>query len=167
MQTSPKTRIFIDGANLYKGMKSDIHELDYARFARYLKDKYRPEVIYIFIGYVESQKPLYEYLTKCGYQLIFKETLQQKNGEIKGNVDAELVIQSLEDFYEINYEQGILVSGDGDFACLIDFWQRKDVTPRVLAPNKKYCSYFLRKLKISLTYLDDPVIFENIKKDPQ
>lgn len=165
--TKPITRIFIDGANLYKGMKSKTEELDYAKFHRYLTDKYRPKAIYIFIGKVATHQSLYDYLEQCGYKLVFKETLQTKDGEIKGNVDAELVVQSLEDFYEIDYEQGVLVSGDGDFACLIDFWKRKNIKPRILAPNKKYCSYLLRKQNISLTYLNDPDIFEIIKKDPQ
>lgn len=166
MQASINTRIFIDGANLYKGMKSEKEELDYAKFYKYLKDKYRPEAIYIFIGYIEILEPLYNFLRQCGYVLVFKETLQHKSGEIKGNVDAELVVQSLEDFYEINYNQGVLVSGDGDFACLIDFWKRKNVKAKILAPNKKRCSYFLRVQNVSLTYLNHPNIFLHIRKDP-
>lgn len=167
MPTSVRTRIFIDGANLYKSMKSGTDELDYAKFSRYLKDKYRPEAIYIFIGYIAAQQNLYKYLERCGYKLVFKETLQKRDGEIKGNVDAELVVQSLEDFYEIKYEQGILVSGDGDFACLIDFWKRKSVKARILAPNKKRCSYLLKKQNIAIVFLDDSDTFEFIKKDPR
>lgn len=166
MQANLKTRIYIDGANLYKGMKSKTDELDYAKFYRYLTDKYHPQVVYIFVGHIALHQALYDFLKRCGYTLIFKETYQNKEGEIKGNIDAELVLQSLEDFYEINYQQGVLVSGDGDFACLIDFWKRKNIKPKVFAPAKAYCSYFLRKQKISLTYLDNPSIFAKIKKDP-
>ena len=165
--TKPTTRIYIDGANLYKGMKSETDELDYVKFHRYLTDKYRPEAIYMFLGFVAAHQALYDFLKNCGYTLVFKETLQSKDGEIKGNVDAELVVQSLEDFYEIKYEQGILVSGDGDFACLVDFWRRKNIRSLILVPMKKYCSYLLRKQNISITYLDDRDVFESIKKDPR
>jgi uncharacterized LabA/DUF88 family protein len=163
----PTTRIYIDGANLYKGMKARSNELDYVKFHRYLIDKYRPEAIYMFLGFVADHQYLYDFLKKCGYSLIFKETLQSKDGETKGNCDAELVVQSLEDHYEASYEQAILVSGDGDFSCLINFWKKKNVRPRVLAPIKKYCSYLLRKQNISITYLDDPDVLKTIKKDPR
>lgn len=160
------TRIYIDGSNLYRGMKSEIEELDYAKFYRFLSDKYKPEVIYIFVGFIEVHKSLYDFLKQCGYKLVFKETLQKKDKEIKGNVDAELIVQSLEDYYELDYKQGILVSGDGDFACLVHFWKRKNVKPRILAPNKERCSYLLRKQNIAITYLNDPDIFKSIKKTP-
>lgn len=165
-QTSqrPVTRIYIDGANLYKGLKSETEELDYAKFYKYLKDRHHPQTIYLFMGHIASHKPLYDFLEEIGYSLIFKETYQNNDGEIKGNVDGELIIKSLEELYEDTYDQGVLVSGDGDFSCLIDFWKRKNIKPKVLAPTKEYCSYFLRKQNISLTYLDDPDIFIKIKK---
>lgn len=161
-----KTRIYIDGANLHQGMKSESDGLDYAKFYKYLDNKYRPEVIYIFMGKIEVKQPLYDFLMECGYKIIFKDTFRNKDGEIKGNVDAEIVLQSVEESYEVEYNYGILVSGDGDFSCLIDFWKRKNITPRILAPNADNCSYFLRRHNVSLTYLNNPDIFARIKKDP-
>ena len=163
----PVTRIYIDGTNLHRSLKSESKSIDYIKFYRYLNDKYKPESIYIFMGFIEKHKDLYAFLHKIGYELIFKETLQRKGGEIKGNCDAELIVQSLEDHYENSYQQGILVSGDGDFACLIDFWERKNVKVKVLAPNPDSCSYLIRKRNISLTYLNDPNIFSKIEKAPQ
>jgi uncharacterized LabA/DUF88 family protein len=163
----PVTRIYIDGTNLHRSLKSESKEIDYLKFYHYLNDKYHPESIYMFMGFIEKYKILYDFLTQIGYKLIFKETLQKKSGEIKGNCDAELIVQSLEDHYENSYQQGILVSGDGDYACLIKFWQRKNLKVKVLAPNPKSCSYLLRKMNISLTYLSDPNIFSKIEKAPQ
>ncbi|MBI5754905.1 hypothetical protein HZA41_01655 [Candidatus Peregrinibacteria bacterium] len=80
-------------------MKFETEELDYARFYRYLNDKYRPEAVYVFIGFVGIHQPLYDFLKRCGYKLVFKETLQNKDGEIKGNVDAELIVQYISTTY--------------------------------------------------------------------
>jgi uncharacterized LabA/DUF88 family protein len=44
--------------------------------------------------------------------------VQHKNGEIRGNVDAELVLRNMIEIQ--NYEKAVIVSGDGDFHCLIN-----------------------------------------------
>ncbi len=163
----PTTRIYIDGTNLHRSLKSVSKIIDYEKFYNYLDNKYKPDNIYIFMGFIEKHKGLYYFLEKIGYKLIYKETLQKKNGEIKGNCDAELIVQSLEDHYENGYKQGILISGDGDFACLIDFWEKKNIKVKVLAPNPNSCSYLIRKRNISLTYLNDPNILSKIEKAPQ
>ena len=150
-----KTRVYIDGANLYKSFKSETETLDYAKFYQYLKDKYNPEKIYLFTGFIPHCKKLYDTWTNMGYIIRFKETFRNEAGEIKGNVDAEIVLQSVEESYEESYECGILVSGDGDFSCLIDFWKRKEINPKILAPKLASCSYFLRKQNVSLIFLDN------------
>jgi uncharacterized LabA/DUF88 family protein len=159
-----KTRIYIDGANLYKGLKSDTEELDYAKFYQYLVDKYKPEAIYLFTGRMASLRKIYDKWTEIGYHIIFKETFQNENGEIKGNVDAELIVKSLEEAYEDPYDQGVLVSGDGDFACLIDFWKRKNIPSRILIPKKEHSSYFLRKQNVPLVFLDHERLKPKITK---
>ena len=147
-----KTNIYIDGENLYKSFKSETDTLDYQKFYRFLSDKYRPEKIYIFLGKIETNQALYDFLKTCGYTIIFKETFRNQDGEIKGNVDAEIVLQSVEESYETGYDCGILVSGDGDFSCLIDFWKRKKINPKILAPKLESCSYFLRKVNFEICY---------------
>jgi len=44
--------------------------------------------------------------------------VQHKNGKIRGNVDAELVLHAMIEIQ--NYEKAVIVSGDGDFHCLIN-----------------------------------------------
>jgi uncharacterized LabA/DUF88 family protein len=44
--------------------------------------------------------------------------VQYKNGKIRGNDDAELVLHAMIDIQ--NYEKAVIVSGDGDFHCLIN-----------------------------------------------
>ncbi|MDI6800384.1 MAG: NYN domain-containing protein, partial [Actinomycetota bacterium] len=112
---------FIDSQNLNLAIKDCGWELDFARFSIYLKDKYKVKKAFLFIGYVPGNESLYTYLQKAGYIVIFKPTLEIKDGDkrkIKGNVDAELVLHTMIEFP--NYEKAIIISGDGDFYCLLD-----------------------------------------------
>ena len=163
MKNKVKNIAYIDGANLYKGLQSLGEELNYKRFRVWLLQKYRIKKAYIFMGYISKQKPLYEYLKKAGFTLIFKESVIQK-GTVKGNADSEMVLQSVRDYFEKEIGQVVLVSGDGDFSCLVDFLIEKEVFKTILIPNSKYCSYLLRKKKCSMTYLDKNNIIQFIIK---
>ncbi len=81
----------------------------------------------LFIWQVAGNKSMYRGLQEMGYILVFKPTMQyMKEGkkEIKGNVDAELVLYSSAITFN-DYDKAIIVSGDGDFYCLIEFWKIK------------------------------------------
>lgn len=155
---------YIDGANLYMGIQSLGNDLDYNKFRQWLFWKYRITKAYIFLGYIESHTRLYQHLQASGFEIIFKESVRQAGG-IKANVDAELVLQVARDAYENKLKQAIIVSGDGDFSCLIDFLHAKHLLKTMIAPNRKYCSYLLRKKNLPLLYLDD--VIAKIRKDPR
>ena len=148
-----KTHIYIDWANLHQWSKS-WWWLDYLRFKQRLLDKYKAENIYIFIGYIKGKEDLYSQLSEYGYKLVFKETLEV-NGKIKGNCDAELVLKAISNYYEEQTERSIFVTGDGDFSCAIDFFQEKNCEVILLAPNRKYCSYLLKKKNIPIVFIED------------
>ncbi|MFH1030323.1 MAG: NYN domain-containing protein, partial [bacterium] len=128
--------------------------LDFARFFVYLKDKYKVEKTLLFIGYVAGNESLYTFLQNAGYILIFKPTLESKNKKIptKGNVDAELVLHSMIEYS--NYNKAIIVSGDGDFHCLIEYLERNGKLAYVLIPNPKRYSALLRKFRKYFIYID-------------
>jgi uncharacterized LabA/DUF88 family protein len=84
-----------------------------------------------------------------------------KNGKetVKGNVDAELVLHAAAIEYP-NYNKAIIVSGDGDFACLVQFLADNDKLLHVFTPNQKYSKLLrpyskyiveLQRLQSSLT----------------
>ena len=77
-------------------------KLDFKRFRVYLKEKYKVGIAYLFIGYIQKNQDLYNSLQKYGYVLIFKPTLKYKNGKVKGNCDAELVLQAMIDYKNFN-----------------------------------------------------------------
>ena len=136
---------FIDGTNLYLGVKSQGWKLDYKRFRIFLRDKYKVEKAFIFLGYQPGNERLYTNLQEQGYICIFKPILEYRDGKmvkIKGNVDADLVLHAMIQLQ--NYDKAVIVSGDGDFYCLIEFLVSQDKLLKIIVPNKRYSS-LLRK----------------------
>jgi len=146
---------FIDSQNLNLAIRGVGWELDFARFRIYLEDKYNVKKAFLFIGYVPGNEALYTYLQKSGYIVIHKPTLEGKRkGKrfIKGNVDAELVLHAMIEYP--NYDKAIIVSGDGDFHCLIDYLVQQEKLAHVLIPNPNSYSALLRKFRPYFIYID-------------
>lgn len=142
-QKSRNNYAFIDSQNLNKGIESLGWKLDFRRFRKYLKEKYHVETAYIFIGFVPDHQRLYSELQKMGYVLVFKPTVPDGKGNIKGNVDADLVLQAMIDYEE--YEKAVIVSSDGDFHSLVEHLYKKEKLLCVLSPYVKTCSSLLKK----------------------
>ncbi|MBI2617615.1 NYN domain-containing protein [Candidatus Gottesmanbacteria bacterium] len=145
---------FIDSQNLNLGIHDCGWKLDFARFYVYLKDKYKVAKAFLFIGYVAGNEVLYTSLQKAGYIVIFKPTLEfKKEGKTytKGNVDAELVLHTMIEYP--NYNKTIIVSGDGDFHCLIEYLEKKNKLFHILIPNPHKYSALLRKFHKYFIYI--------------
>jgi uncharacterized LabA/DUF88 family protein len=146
---------FIDSQNLNLSIKGQGWTLDFIKFRKYLSDKFGVKVAFLFIGHVNGNEALYTFLQKAGYLCIFKPTLEIKNGnevKIKGNVDAELVLHAMIEWP--NYEKSIIVSGDGDFHCLIEYSVSKNKLERLIIPNKFRFSSLLRKFNDHISFLN-------------
>ncbi len=149
---------FIDSQNLNLGTSKDIYhgkkriykgwKLDFRKFRKYLADKFRVKKAFLFIGYIPKNKKLYNYLRSSGYELIFKATVKDSQGEAKGNVDAELIVWTMKFVYEKICDKVIIVSGDGDFAVLADFLLEKNRLSRLIVPNYKTMSILIKKVFI-------------------
>lgn len=143
---------FIDSQNLNLAIREMGWKLDFARFRVYLKDKFAIEKAYIFIGYMPSNQDLYSYLQDSGFICIFRPTLTYKDGKTKGNCDAELILQAMIDF--ANYSKAVIVTGDGDFYCLVKQLISQSKLEALLVPNRyKYSA--LLKLKEFRPYTRD------------
>lgn len=145
---------FIDGQNLHLGVRGLGWSLNYKRFLVYLKDKYNVSRAYLFIGYVSENQELYKFLQECGYVLIFKPILISKNGQPKGNVDADLVLHAMIEYS--NYNKAIIVTSDGDFYSLVEYLYSQNKLRVVLASHKKKCSILLQKqAKEKIDFMDN------------
>lgn len=131
---------FIDSQNLNLGVRSLGWQVDYKKLRLYLKNKYNVEQAFMFIGMVANNQKLYTALQSAGLILVFKPTVRYfENGKetVKGNVDAELVLHAAAVQYE-KYDKAIIISGDGDFACLIEYLVEKDKLLHIMTPSPKY-----------------------------
>jgi len=133
---------FIDGQNLYMSIKNQGWILDYGRFRRYLSDKYKITKAFLFIGHIPTNADLYKSLQEYGFILIFKPILEIK-GKIKGNVDAELVLHAMIEYP--NYDKAVIVSGDGDFYCLVKYLKSREKLLKLIVPDDTRYSSLLRK----------------------
>jgi uncharacterized LabA/DUF88 family protein len=114
-KTNKNNYAFIDGQNLNLAIRDSGWKLDFKRFR----------------------------VQDFGFNLIFKPTFRNKDGKVKGNVDAELVLQTMIEYP--NYEKAVIVTGDGDFYCLVKYLKEKNKLLKVLIPNSKKYSGLLKK----------------------
>ena len=142
MKTNENNYAFIDSQNLNLAILDQGWTLNFGRFRKYLSDKYGVVKAFLFIGYVPTNQDLYTALQEQGYILIFKPTLVLKNGRIKGNVDAELVLHAMIEYQ--NYNKAVIVSGDGDFHCLIKYLKGRGKLEKLIIPNRSKFSSLLR-----------------------
>lgn len=143
MKNKANNYAFIDSQNLNLSIRDLGWKLDFARFRTYLRDKYGVTKAYLFIGYIDGNSDLYTSLQEAGYICIFKPILKYKDGTVKGNVDAELVLHAMIELQ--NYDGAVIVSGDGDFHCLVKYLINRGKLAKLLIPNQKKYSALLKK----------------------
>ncbi len=159
---------FIDSQNLNLGTSKNLYKnkkliyqgwkLDFKKFYLYLEDKFRVKKAFLFIGYIQQNQKLYQFLRRCGYTLVFKPTTKDHQGKFKGNVDAELVLHCTAIEFS-KYDKAVIVAGDGDYYCLLEYLEQKNKLKRLIIPNVKSESSLLKKFQNFKTYL----IFEKDK----
>ncbi|MDB5181414.1 MAG: hypothetical protein JWP13_177 [Candidatus Saccharibacteria bacterium] len=163
--TKEKTRTnnvyaFIDSQNLNVGTQKFGWKMDWQKFRKYLTDKYGVTKAFMFIGYVPEFEPLYEQLHDAGYMIVLKPTYdmtkpqpdpnapeakekpEEEKKPVKGNIDADLVLWAMKEMS--NYDQMILVSGDGDFYSLVEYMESKKRLHKILTPSFQYSQLFNR-----------------------
>lgn len=148
-----KLNIYIDGNNLYRAASERKFKIDYKKFRGWLRQKYNPDRVYLFIGLVPSRVEFYNYLQMCGFILVFKQTISVE-GVVKGNCDAEIVLNAVSDFYTKAFDKCILITGDGDFGCLVEFLKSNSAIDSVLAPDERKCSLLLKNKNVPILFLN-------------
>lgn len=130
----------------------------------YLKEKYRVENAYTFLGRVSEYEGLYTALQEFGYIVVLKDVARTKDGKVKGNVDVDLTVKVWRE--EHTFERAVIVTSDGDFAALVEFLRQKNKLLRVLSPSPKGCSALLKKAAAQqIDFLaDQRTRLEHIKK---
>lgn len=140
---------FIDSQNLNLGVQRVGWKMDWKKFRQFLLDQYNVEKAFMFIGYVPDNESLYQQMKDAGYLVVLKPTVdmfmteEELNDEkhvTKGNADAELVLYTMKELS--NYDKAVIVSGDGDFYCIVEYLAQKNKLARLLAPNQHYSTLY-------------------------
>jgi uncharacterized LabA/DUF88 family protein len=161
---------FIDGQNLYLGTTKctdcanalDIKltdmklsdctcgkawEVDLAKLRVYLAENYKVSQAYYFLGYLNDRHAdIYKSIQEAGFIVIFKEHHQNAKSEKKGNVDTDIVFETMKSLLEVDFDKVILVSGDGDYKKMVYYLVGKNKFKKVLFPNKRYASSLYKTL---------------------
>ncbi len=145
---------FIDSQNLNLGVRVLGWKLDFERFRVYLSDKLNVSKAFLFIGYMSKYEKLYDALKSYGYELIFKQVIGDASGKPKGNVDAELVLWAANVEWQ-NYSKAVVVSGDGDFYCLLKLLQEKRRLERLIVPARYSESTLLKPFDAYKLYVEN------------
>ena len=134
---------FIDSQNLHLGIQKLGWKLDYHKFRIYLAEKYNVHKAYLFIGFTPLNQKLYDNLQEAGFSLVFKPTIPDRDGKIKGNVDADLVLRAA--LLREEYREAVIVTSDGDFYSLVQHLYEHDKLKTVLSPDIENCSTLLKR----------------------
>lgn len=158
---------FIDSQNLNLAIREQGWRIDFRRFRIYLKENYAVTKAFLFIGFVEGNNDLYKTLQDAGFICIFKPTLKYRDGGTKGNCDAELVLQAMIEYP--HYDKALIVTGDGDFYCLVKYLIEQKKLRALLIPNERKFSALLyfricRPYLRYMNYLKQMLEYKEYKK---
>ncbi|MDD3303221.1 MAG: NYN domain-containing protein [Candidatus Gracilibacteria bacterium] len=166
-----KNYAFIDGQNLHLGTTTEGWNIDPIKFRIYLKDKYKIEKAYYFLGHViYENNPLYTRLQEAGFIVVFKKQMEDMITNKKGNIDSDLIFHVMEKLLEDGkkFDKIVLISGDGDFKILVDYLIRKNRLEKILFPNKKFTSSMYKSIELKykdfLTNLKNKIEYKKHKK---
>jgi uncharacterized LabA/DUF88 family protein len=122
-------------------------EIDLAKFRIYLTENYSVTKAYYFLGYLnEKHDDIYKSIQEAGFVVIFKEHHPKAKSEKKGNVDTDIVFETMKSLIETEFNKVVLVSGDGDYKKMVYYLVSKGKFKKILFPNKQYASSLYKAL---------------------
>jgi uncharacterized LabA/DUF88 family protein len=173
-QTSEKTALFIDGANLYATTKSLGFDIDYKRLLKEFQSRGNLLRAFYYTALIEDQeyssiRPLLDWLDYNGYTVVTKPAKEFTDStgrrKIKGNMDLELAIDVMELADHIDHV--VLFSGDGDFRPLVESVQRKGVRVTVVSTISTQPPMIADELRRQADiFLDLSELIQKIGRDP-
>lgn len=157
--------VFVDAANILYSQQTLHWRVDYKKLKEYFEHECDLKAIYFYTGRVgenHKQNSFLKKLENFGYIVKTKEVKRIKVSksayEWKGNLDVELTIDVLGNIN--NFDALILMSGDSDFAPLLDavkaqhkrvlVMSTKGHVAKELLDRAKYIN--LKKLKEQISY---------------
>ncbi len=122
--------MFVDAANIETSAKQKGLKPDYQKLERELT-KSATEVagLFYYTALAANAKPSAKGI--ANYQVISKPIVRYQDGNAKGNLDLEIACDLITKSSE--FGTAILVSGDGDFTCIVKHLQQQQKRVVVVA----------------------------------
>lgn len=137
------TYAYIDNENVNVSIIKQRRKIDREKLYKWLRKEHNVDVVKMFMGKHPDFEKMYDFFEAIGYKLIFRQMNVGGKWPLKGNIDTELVLEAMKDFP--HYKKAIIVSGDWDFSCLVEYLRDKKKLGKVIVPNKNRYSEFLKE----------------------
>jgi uncharacterized LabA/DUF88 family protein len=138
--TKGRLYVFVDAANILYSQHTLGWRVDYEKLKAYFETECDLRDIYFYTGRIGADSKQQSFLNKLqsfGYVVKAKEVkriwVTENAFEWKGNLDVELTIDVLKNI--ANFDTLVLMSGDSDFAALLD--NVKEAGKRVIVMSTK------------------------------
>lgn len=160
-----KVYVFIDAANILYSQQTLRWKVDYEKLKKYFEKECDLRAIYFYTGRVganDKQNSFLDKLKSLGYNIRSKEVkrikISRNTYEWKGNLDTELIIDALK--HSDNFDTFILMSGDSDFASLLDELKLKGKRVIVMSSKHHISIELIERAKyINIKKLKDQIEF--------
>lgn len=137
-----KTAVFIDAANILYSQQTLGWEIDYKKLIEYFRQNTKLVVAFFYSGKISKnrkQEKFFRKMRSFGYNVKTKEVkwIKDRNNKVlkgKGNLDIELALDMSHLTHK--YDTAVLLSGDSDFAPLLEFV--KEHGKRTVVVSTKY-----------------------------
>ncbi|WP_051382302.1 NYN domain-containing protein [Bradyrhizobium sp. Tv2a-2] len=132
--------VFIDGANLHATSKALGFEIDYRRLLKEIESRGTLLRAFYYTAVFEDRdyssiRPLIDWLDYNGFTVVTKPGKEFIDAtgrrKVKGDMDVELAVNAME--LAPHIDEMVLISGDGDFRCLVEAVQRRGVNVTVVS----------------------------------
>jgi uncharacterized LabA/DUF88 family protein len=155
--------VFVDVSNLFYSAKSAAVEVNYCRLLESAvagRDLIRASAYTGVDPDNPNQRRFIDFLKANGYKVISKDIHKYEGGRIKANLDIEMAVDIM--LLSENLDVVVLVSGDGDFARLIEAIQMKGVRCEVISFGISTSNELIEAADLFTEISTLPGIFRNV-----
>ena len=136
-QAAKTIYVFIDASNIIYGAGKEGWKVDFGKLAKYLCERYKVRKIFYYAGLDEENKKqlkFYEKLQKFGYLLKLVPVKRFSDGSKKADVDSRMTFELMKYFKE--YDEAIVMSGDGDFYWVLEYLLKEGKGLKVISEKR-------------------------------
>lgn len=154
--------IFIDGSNLFYAASKLRIEIDYVKLLHYLTAGDWLVHVFFYTGYEstnEKQLSFLHWMRHSGFRVVTKAVIQTANGSKSANLDVEIAVDMMR--LAQHCDTAVLVSGDGDFAYVVNTIAGQGVRVEVVGLRSMTSDSLIN---VANCYIDLAAIQQTIQK---